>query len=103
MRTGLWAWAAVVLAVAASGACATVRTHGAYGFQVRCNVPEALVVIDDVVVGRAADWGKPGRAIRPGFHRVEIRHPGYYRHYSEIDARHGADGVIEAHLHAVLE
>ena len=82
--------------------CATARS-GAGIFEVQCNVPEAMVLIDDVVVGRAADWAPPGRAIRPGFRRVEIRYPGYHSHYAEIDIADGGGARVKAELHLLLD
>jgi PEGA domain len=70
---------------------------------VRCNVPEAAVLIDDVLVGRAADLAPPGRSVRPGFHRIEIREEGYFSHYAEITLPEGGHSLVTAELHAVLE
>jgi hypothetical protein len=83
-------------------ACATVgRPAGT--FQVECNVPDASVIIDDVMVGRASEWAPPGRQIRPGFHRIEVRHPGYFSHYAEIDLRDGAGTVLKVDLRPLLD
>jgi PEGA domain len=83
-------------------ACATVPPP-AGNLQVKCNVPEAVVLIDDVLVGRADEWGPPGKAIRPGFHRVEIRHPGYFSYYEEIQLGDGGGAVVTASLHPLLD
>ena len=37
------------------------------------------------MVGHASEWKKEGHEIRPGFHRIEIRHPGYYSFFQEIE------------------
>ena len=89
--------AAVLLA-----ACATFA-RGAGNFQVLCNVPDALVIIDDVLVGRVSEWSAPGRQIRPGFHRIEIRHPSYFSHYAEIELPDGGAQVLKAELHPLLD
>jgi hypothetical protein len=90
------------LASLALGACATLRRPTA-SFAVRCNVPEAAVLVDDVLVGRASEWAPPGRPIRPGFHRVELRHPGYFSHYSEVDLPTGGQATVSAELHPLLD
>ena len=90
-------------AASALAACATVQSQGAAPFRVECNVPDAMVLVDDVLLGRAADWEKPGRALRPGFHRLEIRHPSHHSYFAEIDARDGEAIVVKATLHPLLE
>jgi hypothetical protein len=75
----------------------------AANLQVQCNVADAVVLIDDVLVGRADEWAPPGRAIRPGFHRVEIRHPGYFSHYAEIQLVDRGGAVVTASLHPLLD
>lgn len=83
-------------------ACASFnRPAGTFAMQ--CNVPEAVVFIDDVLVGRAGEWAPPGRQIRPGFHRVEVRHPGYFSSYAEITVPDGGAVQIKADLHALLD
>ena len=67
------------------------------------NVPDATVWIDDVLVGKTSDWSRDGRHIRPGFHRVEIRAPGYYSVYQEVDQPEGGRAVVNATMHAMLE
>jgi hypothetical protein len=91
----------LVLATLVS-ACATFgRPAGT--LQVQCNVPDALVIIDDVVVGRASEWAPPGKQIRPGFHRIEIRHPSYFSQYAEIELSDGGGQAIKAELHPLLD
>jgi hypothetical protein len=84
------------------GACATMR-GSAGNFAVDCDVPEASVLIDDVLVGRVSEWAPPGRSIRPGFHRVELRHPGYFSHYAEVQVSDGAPSMVTAQLHPLLD
>jgi hypothetical protein len=91
--------ASVLLAVSS---CATFSRPAAT-FALECNVPEAVVVIDDVLVGRASEWAPPGRLIRTGFHRIEVRHPGYFTHYAEIQLADGATAVVKAKLHPLLD
>jgi hypothetical protein len=93
----------LLLIVALLAACATVQTHGSAPFRVECNVQDAFVLIDDVLIGNVNDWAKPGRAIRPGFHRIEIRHPSYHSYFTEIEPRDGESVVIKAELHPQLD
>ena len=92
--------ACACLAVLAS--CASIGRPSAT-FGVDCTVPEAMVLIDDVLVGRAADWAPPGKLIRPGFHRIEIRHPSYFSHYAEVQLAEGAGTVVKAELRPLLD
>jgi len=95
--------AIVSLAVCLLAGCASLRSEGSVAFRVECNVPEAAVLLDDVFMGRASEWGKPGRFVRPGFYRVEIRHPNYYSHFEEITVADGGSALVKAELHRLLE
>jgi hypothetical protein len=91
-----------VFALVALSSCATFgRPAGT--FEVQCNVPDAVVLIDDVLVGRASEWAPPGHQIRPGFHRIEVRHPGYFSHYAEIQLSDGGGALVKADLHPLLD
>jgi hypothetical protein len=90
------------LLVSLAAGCATFGRN-AGTFQVQCNVPDAMVIIDDVLVGRVSEWSAPGRQIRPGFHRIEIRHPSYFSHYAEIELVDGGGQVVKAELHPLLD
>jgi hypothetical protein len=93
--------AAAVALLALSG-CATFGRPAAT-FQLQCNVPEAVLLIDDMLVGRASDWAPPGKQIRPGFHRVEVRHPGYFSYFTEIQLADGGGVLVKAELHPLLD
>jgi hypothetical protein len=84
-------------------ACAHTVPAGAVGFRVETNVPDATVWIDDILVGSAADWVKDGRHIRAGFHRVEIRHPGYYSFFQEVELPEGGHAIVNAQLRQLIE
>lgn len=81
--------------------------HGAVGvaLHVDANLPDATVWVDDVLVGTASEWTRTvgARHLRPGFHRVEIRAPGYYSVYQEIDQPDGGAATVKATLHPLLE
>jgi hypothetical protein len=83
--------------------CAHTMQGGQVAFRVESNVGDATVWIDDVLVGKASDWANDGRHIRPGFHRVEIRSPGYYSVYQEIEQPDGGRIAVKANLHPLLE
>lgn len=93
--------AILLLALTLTG-CATFGRPGGR-FEVQCNVPDAVVIIDDVLVGRVSEWAPPGKQIRPGFHRIEIRHPSYFSHYAEIELSDGGGTVVKADLHPLLD
>lgn len=93
--------ATVIVGLLLVGAC--LRAEPAASFRVDCNVPDAGIWIDDVLVGRVADWSQPGRFIRPGFHRIEIRHPGYFTHYGEVTLQDGGGAVVKAELRPLLD
>ena len=73
------------------------------GFRVDCNFPDATVWVDDVLVGSAASWKVGGRQIRAGFHRIEIRRPGTYSVFKEIDLPVGGQSVVVAKLHETID
>jgi hypothetical protein len=100
-------WLARVALLAALAGCAHVQSPGAVSLRIDANVPDATVWIDDVLVGTVAEWsrdqGHGGHAIRPGFHRLELRHPGHYAYFQELEPLDGARVVIKAELHPLLE
>ena len=81
--------AALFALSSSSGAGVFVRAHGlganAIAFRVECNVPDATVWVDDVLVGKVTDWKSDGKHIRAGFHRIEVRHPNYYSFFQEVE------------------
>jgi hypothetical protein len=95
---------ALLAALAAVDAgCATAIPYGAISMRVDSNVPDATVWVDDVLVGRVTDWAKDGRHIRSGFHRIEIRHSGYYSYFQEVELPEGAHTIVKAQLHPLVE
>jgi hypothetical protein len=83
--------------------CAHSIPYGAAAFRVDSNVPDATVWIDDVLIGKVSDWSKEGLHIRSGFHRVEIRHPGYYSFFQEVELPEGSQAVVKAELRQLIE
>jgi hypothetical protein len=97
---------AVFIVVAALGmlvGCATMKQEAPGLLRIECNVADAAVVIDDAVVGRASEVGKPGKSLAPGFYRVELRHPGYYSHFVEVTVPEEGVATVKAELHPQLD
>lgn len=97
-----WRSFLLIGACLAQAGCATAPPAGAAGFRVAGNVPDAAVYIDDVYVGRVGEWSERGRFIRPGAHRVELRHPSYYPRFEDIVAADRAETVVPGELHPLL-
>jgi hypothetical protein len=96
---------ALVVAVAVLGVivgCATMKPEEAGTLHIQCNVSDAAVLLDDAVVGRASDLAKTGKSLRPGFYRVELRHPSYYSYFAEIDVPESGAMTVKAELHPLL-
>ena len=83
--------------------CAHTLNSGAVGVRVECNVPDATVWIDDLLAGSAKEWKSEGHQIRAGFHRIEIRHPGYFSFFQEVDLPPGSRTVVNAKLRELLD
>ena len=86
-----------------AGCAATSLKSVGVAFHVDSNVPDATIWIDDVLVGRVAEWQRDGRFIRPGFHRIEIRHPNYYSFFQEIEPAAGTQTTVQAQLHPLIQ
>jgi hypothetical protein len=81
-------------------ACATSTPPAIY--RIEAAPPDAQVWIDDKLVGRVSDFAA-GKRFQPGFHRIEIRHPGYYSVYEEVEPRPGQEIRVQAPLHELIE
>jgi len=85
-------------------ACTTMGAAGnSVALRVETNVPDAMVWVDDRLVGTAASLVSSGTRLRVGFHRVEIRHPSHYSFFTEVDPKKGEDVVIRAQLHELVQ
>ena len=91
------------LVIVLSLGCATIKSEGAASLHVECNVPDAAVLLDDILLGRVAELAKNDKFIRPGFYRVEIRQPGYFSYFTEITVADGGAAAVRAELHPLLE
>lgn len=92
-----------LLILAAVASCAHSLPANAIELRVECNVPDATVWIDDVLMGTTKDWSDKGRYIKPGFHRIEVRHPGYYSFFQEVELPPGSQTVVRATLRELVE
>jgi hypothetical protein len=101
LRTHLAA-AALALAVGVAS-CAHWSAPAGVALEVESNVPESTIWVDDVLVGTVGAWTREGRHIRAGFHRVEVRAPGYYSVYQELDQPEGGRAKVKATLRPLLE
>jgi hypothetical protein len=102
-RPAAWAQLALSLWLAGALGCATLAVpSGKVAFRVDGSLQDATIWIDDILVGKAADW-KDGKNIRSGFHRIEIRRPGYYSFFQEVELPDGGHAVVNAQLRPVIE
>lgn len=69
---------------------------------VRADVPDAVVWVDDRVVGEVASLRGRRLRLRAGAHRVEIRHDRHHTRYVEVTLRPGEHRVIEVSMAEVL-
>jgi hypothetical protein len=95
---------ALVFALSVSAvSCAHLSTPAGVTLHVEANVPEATIWVDDVLIGTVSAWAREGRHIRAGFHRVEIRAPGYYSVFQEVEQPEGGRADVKATLRPLLE
>ena len=94
---------AFLLGAGVLGGCAHTLSSGAAGVRVECNIPDASVWIDDLLAGTAKEWKSEGHEIRAGFHRIEIRHPGYFSFFQEVELPPGSRTVVNAKLRELLD
>ena len=92
-----------VLFILSAASCAHTLGDNAIAFRVDCNVPDATVWVDDVLVGKVSDWKDDGRHLKAGFHRIEIRHPNYYSFFQEVELPGGSHVVVNAKLRELIE
>jgi hypothetical protein len=87
----------------AVAACAHVSPPAGVALSVETNVPDATIWVDDVLVGTVSAWSREGRHVRAGFHRIEVRAPGHYSVFQEIEQPDGGRAVVKANLRPLLE
>lgn len=85
-------------------ACATASFGPpTVSMRVTSNIPDATVWVDDHLVAPAAQFAKGDRRLSLGFHRVEVRAPGYYSYFEELEAKPNTPVIIAAPLHELLD
>ena len=93
----------VALFAVAASSCAHTLAENAIAVRVDCNVPDATLWIDDVLVGKVSDFKGDGRFIKAGFHRIEVRHPNYYSFFQEVELAGGSHVTVNAKLRELIE
>ena len=56
-------------------------------FRMTSNVKDALVTIDDQVIGSVSTVERHGVALKPGQHRLTVEKPGYFPYDELVDAK----------------
>ncbi len=80
-----------------------MRFSGNAVLRIDCNVPAASVFINDTFVGIARQWAVDGRLVRPGFMRIELRHPERFTHYQDVTLTKGDAVRLQVTLHPLLD
>ena len=88
----------------ASAGCATARFGPpSVPLRITSNVPDATVWVDDHLVAKVSAFAKGEQRLPVGFHRIEIRAPGYYSYFQELDVKPDAPASVQAPLHQLLD
>lgn len=88
----------------ASAGCATARfAPPSAPLRITSNVPDATVWVDDHLVAKVSDFAKGEKRLPVGFHRIEIRAPGYYSYFQELEVQPDAPASVQAPLHQLLD
>jgi hypothetical protein len=103
MKAAFGSVVVVIVVMGLGASCAHVSPPAGVTLQIESNVPDSTIWVDDILVGTAAAWAREGRHLRAGFHRVEIRSPGSYSIFQEIDQPDGGHAIITATLRPLLE
>ena len=94
---------ATCLAAFLTVGCATMGSGPpTVAIRITGNVPDATVWIDDHLAGKVSEFSKSGKRLGAGFHRIEVRAPGSYSFFQEVDVKPGSDVAIRADLHELL-
>lgn len=71
--------------------------------RIRCDVPDAVIWIDDRMAGLVSDVPGGGIRISPGLHRLELRHDRYHSRYLEVTLERGEERTVEVKLAEILD
>jgi hypothetical protein len=75
-----------VLVAALASACAPAKPP-TVSLRMAGNVKDALVTVDDQLLGTVAYVEKRGIALRPGKHRLTVEKPGFFPFDELVDAK----------------
>lgn len=92
-----------IIAALCLAGCASLRFGGNAILRIDCDVPEASVFINDEYVGIARDWAVDGRMVRPGFVRIELRHPDRFTHHQDVELTKGDAVRLKVVLRPLLD
>ena len=103
---GLALLAAAAVVSLAAGACSpAARTPSRDAralVQVDCPITDAMVWIDDTAVGEVREL-RGGVAVRPGAHRIEIRHDRFHTRYFLVTLRQGEAHTVRVTMAELLD
>jgi hypothetical protein len=69
---------------------------------IRCDVEDASFWLDGRYIEEIGRIPRAGVSIKPGLHRLEIRHDDYFSHYSEIELAPRERRTLDVNLAPVL-
>ena len=101
-RLRLPAIALVLGTLACGSATRAVPPSTAAILQVDCRVPDAMIWIDDQAVGEIREMPQ-GVRVRPGAHRVEVRHDRYHTRYYLLTLRQGEARTLHVTMAELLD
>ena len=82
----------------ACGGSATERPRNDRAIvKLQCDVPDAEVWVDGRYFREVSELRNAFR-LRPGEHRIEVRHPGYHSMYYELTAKAGSRHTLRVDL-----
>ena len=90
------------LAIGCAGPRAQTPADTRALLRIDCPVPDATVWIDDDPGGEVAELAR-GARVRPGEHRVEVRHDRYHTRYLLLTLRQGEERTVRVSLVEVLD
>jgi hypothetical protein len=98
---------AIALGLAGAAACGGSQRGGPPAessalLKVDCPVTDAMVWVDDAAVGEIAELPR-GVRVRPGEHRIEVRHDRFHTRYFMVTLRQGEEKVLRVALAEVLD
>jgi hypothetical protein len=88
------------------GCLSAPRRHGPAEtralLKIGCPVSDAMLWIDDTAVGEVHELPR-GVRLRPGEHRIEVRHDRYHTRYFRMTLRQGEERTLRVSMAEVLD